>query len=576
MFRECVGRCSGRWARNVVACHWLGLSLIPALALAQAIPDAGSILRDTQQNLKPPSMPLRPPLLLPDEEAPPAAGYRLFVRGFRFSGVTLFAESELQALLVDYVGRELGFAELQKAALKISEHYREKGYFARALLPRQTVNDGIVEILVLEGRLGAVQIEQAPGSRLDKEVARAMLLGQQRLGDFLRPEDAQRGMRLINELPGVQAQATLVPGKRQGESELIIKTEDGPLLTGTGMFDNQGVKATGVGRAIANLAVNNPGGQGDQFTLLGLAGERNSYLRAGYSFRVGYGGLQLGANVSQLDYRLDNSFAAGSDGLAATQGLTLRYPLLRETAGNLHGSINFDRKHLISNLAGVNSSDKHAEVWNIGLAGDRLDTLLGGGINQFNLGLSLGTVRPENPGEIAADVAGPQAAGHFAKLVVGLSRLQKLNDAYSLMLNLAVQSAGKNLDSSEKFSLGGANAIRAYPVSEATGDEGWLFNAELRRNVDEDLQLIAFIDVGGITVNRRPWAGWNAGTPDKANRYELAGAGVALSYSRRNDYLARATLAAPIGNNRGRDARGHDSDGRSDSCRGWIQLVKYF
>lgn len=568
--------------RQISTCRGLGLAAAAALlgltggTHAQTPPDAGSLLRETQQGLQPRALPTLPPILLPSEETPPAAGFRIFVRDFRIARAKLFPESELKALLAEFIGRELSFAELQKAAIRISEHYRQKGYFARAVLPRQTIQDGIVEIVVLEGRLGGIDIEQAPDARLDKQLARDIVLAQQKIGEPLRPEDAQRGLRLLNELPGVQAQATLVSGKNEGESNLVVKTTDGPLLSGMGLFDNQGVKATGTWRATANLAINNPSGQGDQATLLGLAGENNTYLRAGYSFRLGLDGLRLGANVSQLDYKLGGAFAAGSDGSAESQGLSLAYPLLRNTVLNLTGGINYDRKHLVSNLAGVNSSDKRAEVWNFVLSGDRVDTLFGGGINQFNVNVNLGDVRMENAGEIAADDAGPKSRGGYTKLALGASRLQKLGEASGLFLNLTGQLAGKNLDSSEKFSLGGPNGIRAYPLSEATGDEGWMLNAEVRHAVGEELQFVAFLDTGGITINKHPWAGWNAATPNKPARYDLAGAGIGVNYSKRNDYMLRLTLAAPFGNNPGRDASGNDSDGRSDSFRGWVQLIKFF
>lgn len=558
-----------------VALALVGQWVISSAVHAQTVPDAGSILRETQQSLELRPTPTVPTVSFPGEQTPPDQGFRIFVKNFRIIRATLFPEEELKALITQYTGRELSFSELQQAALKISEYYREKGYFARALLPQQTISDGIVTIVVIEGRLGAIQIDQAPEARLNKELVEQLILEQQKIGAPLRIEEAQRGLRLINELPGVQAQGTLVSGAKEGESNLVIKTEDGPLRTGMVLLDNQGVRATGLWRTTAYLGINNPSGNGDQVTLLGLAGVNNTYMRTGYTFRIGYQGLRLGVNASRLSYKLGDAFAAlNADGRASTEGLTLSYPLLRKTGLNLNIAVNFDHKSLINNAAGSTTSNKRANVWNFSFSGDQVDALAGGGLTQFHTSLSLGRINYGLPSEIASDDLGPMARGHFSKWTFALSRLQKLTDHTGFYLNLTGQYAPHNLDSSEKFSLGGANGVRAYPSSEATGDLGWIVNAEIRHSLDDELQVVGFLDTGKIQINQTSYTGWNSATPNKPPRYRLSGIGVGLNYAKRNDYLIRGTLATPIGNNPGRDANGNDSDGRSDAFRVWIQAIK--
>ena len=60
------------------------------------------------------------------------------------------------------------------------------------------------------------------------------------------------------------------------------------------------------------------------------------------------------------------------------------------------------------------------------------------------------------------------------------------------------------------MSLGGPNAIRAYPVGEGSGDEGWIFNGEARYNlpsfstVPGQVQFISFVDTGYSRINAVP------------------------------------------------------------------------
>jgi hemolysin activation/secretion protein len=91
-----------------------------------------------------------------------------------------------------------------------------------------------------------------------------------------------------------------------------------------------------------------------------------------------------------------------------------------------------------------------------------------------------------------------------------------------IAVSLSGQIAGKNLDSSEQFALGGPNGVRAYPQGEGIGDEGYLANLELRHGLTNNLQALLFYDVGSTTVNRDVFG------PPSANTRNLAGAGVGL------------------------------------------------
>ena len=64
------------------------------------------------------------------------------------------------------------------------------------------------------------------------------------------------------------------------------------------------------------------------------------------------------------------------------------------------------------------------------------------------------------------------------------------------------QYAFKNFDSSEKFFLGGASGIRAYPSSEGGGSSGILGTAELRYKLPYDFLLTGFYDIGAVEQNR--------------------------------------------------------------------------
>jgi hemolysin activation/secretion protein len=182
--------------------------------LAQAQVDAGSILR--QQEQKPLEVPTRPaPMIKQDEPARPALKPedtpRFVLKGFHVTGNTVFGESELIELVREYVGKEVAFPDLERAAARISRYYRERGYMvARAYIPAQTVTtDGVVEIAVVEGRFGKVELDNK--SRVRDSVARGYLDAFP--GTPVTQPALERKMLLLNDLPGVgEARATLRPG----------------------------------------------------------------------------------------------------------------------------------------------------------------------------------------------------------------------------------------------------------------------------------------------------------------------------------------------------------------------------
>ena len=89
-----------------------------------------------------------------------AGEVKINVNGFRITGQDIYAEKDLQQLLKEYQGRMVAFKELQAGADKLTAYFRQHGYLmARAYLPAQKINNGIVEYTIVVGRLGTVKVE---------------------------------------------------------------------------------------------------------------------------------------------------------------------------------------------------------------------------------------------------------------------------------------------------------------------------------------------------------------------------------------------------------------------------------
>lgn len=569
-------------------------------ALAQSPPDAGRLLEETQK-----SVPVRPAtkprLQIPVPVEPPMQGAkeaRLFVKGFTFSmDAAVAGDGELQQVVKEYTNREVTFAELEQAAEKVAGYLRSKGYFlAKAYLPKQQIEGGMVRIAILVGR---VESQNGNAARLEGErprlratVANGILNSAIKVGEPARLADFERGVLLINDLPQVTAATNLSAGSTPGTTRLAARVTEGELFSGMVSADSFGNRYTGAGRFVGALNINDPTGFGDQISLSGVqAGEpvfdtNHGWMhmwRVGWQFPIGFSGLRGGVAYSSLDYRigeeLENTLGKGS---AQTWSGNLTYPLIRSRDYNLYASASYEYRSLYNDLGGDPLNDKRVHSGTASLQGDALDSLLGGGYTSYGVAFTRGNLDLSRmPSYQTNDAATLRANGGYSKLSFNGSRQQNLSRGYTLFGALSGQVSDKNLDSSEQITLGGPTGVRAYPTGEGTGDSGVVVNLELRKELPDwtrfaHLQAFAFFDYGWVQQHSDTWAGWNAGNPGLKNGYDLSGAGVGLNVGKTARYLVKAFWAAEIGNNPGRSAAGNDSDGKNLGNRVWVQGSLFF
>lgn len=560
------------------------LCLLLAPAFAQALPDAGALSRESERNLQAPraAEPLAPAVVA-RPLAQDAKALRVRVRGIAIAGASLLPVAELQARVQELVGQSLTLAELEQGAQRIAEHYRARGWYARVYLPEQDLTDGRLRIQVLEGRFGHSQLNAPDEPRANGAYVQQLVTHGLQAGEPLSAAALERGLLLANDLPGIQAQGLLQAGQQSGQSDLVVSVQDQAFVTGDIGLSNHGLRATGRAQAVGGLALNNLSGLGDQLALRLLAAEGVRSALARYSLPLGYDGLRLAAHGSVLGYELGGSYRPlDAKGQARTAGLTLSYPLIRQSRHNLNLSAGYEHRRYRDDILGAPLRRHYINALTLGLNGDLRDALGGGGISWGAAQFTQGALHMADVGsDRAQDAAGPRSQGSYSKLALQLGRGQTLawlGAGWQAQAALSGQLASGNLASSERMTLGGPNQVRAYPVNEAAGDAGLLLKLELQRELGQGWQAIAFYDSGRIRQHHRPWAGWDGGG-GQANSYSLCGLGLGLNWrgmgAMRGWQLA-LSIATPVGGNPG-SAQGRNSDGsRASSTRGWLSLNRIF
>ena len=549
--------------------YWLPGLMVLAVqgAWAQTPPSAGQL---QQIPNVPAAAGFLAPVQVPTEAASPnaAASTRAFrVQDLNLTGVSVYSANELLAVAGFEANSEHNLTSLQAMADRITAHYRRDGYLlARAYLPAQEVRNGVITMSVLEGRYGAGTINNR--SRLDRSVVSG-LLGGINEGDVITAEPLEERLLLLSDVPGVQVRSTLVPGASLGVSDLVVDVLPDAAFSGSVDADNAGNRYTGVNRIGATVNLNNPTGMGDVLSFRGLtSGSGLRYGRASYQAPVGR--ARVGVAYSDLAYELGREFKAlDAHGHARVASLFGSYPLLRSRQSNLTAGLTLEHKDFDDRQDAVGSiSRKRAQVAVASLSGDRRDTWGGGGLNSFSAAWSTGNLDIRSADALADDTATAGSDGHYNKLALAISRVQRVTESLSVSAALSGQMAGNNLDVSEKMSLGGMNGVRAYPEGEAYADEGYLFTLEARHQlrpfegVRGQFQLAAFVDAGEVKTNHSPWVGGE-------HRRQLSGAGVGVYWTQSRDFSVKALYAHQLGNE---DA----TSAPQRSGRFWVQGVKYF
>jgi hemolysin activation/secretion protein len=561
----------------------LALLIVPLAANAQQPPvDAGMLQQQIErERITPMPTPLPPERRerVPAQAKPGAI--TVSVARFEFDGNTLLSETRLQAAVSRFLNRPITFDELQAVAAAVAEVYREAGWVVRAFVPQQEIDENqgnvIIRIQILEALFGEVKVDlddKTETSAVNVERLKAMMFAAQAKGQPINTRNVDRGLLLLEDLPGVQVQGRLTVGKQDRETDMDITVINQPPLSGDLRLDNTGSRSTGRIRLNGSLSWANPNGEGDLAGLNLLHTEGSDYGRISYRYPLGYSGLSLEGNGSLMQYRVISADAAALDanGASRTLGLDLGYPILRSRQANLATSLALEYKDYDNEANGTTTTRYDIMTLGLSLRGNHSDSWLGGGNFSAMATLSTGDVDLSGSPNAEADAQTTQSAGRFAKLRYTLSRNQRLSETWSAQLSWNGQFANKNLDSAEKLYLGGSSGVRAYPSSEGGGSEGQQLNLDVTGRLPHGFSLTLFYDWGRVRVNTDNDF---PGAPP-LNTFSLHGAGTTLAWSNQKNLDARLTWSRRIGSNPNATATGMDGDGTLINNRLWASLSYLF
>lgn len=526
-------------------------------AASQTLPSAGDILRESRSTAQP--LAVEPTPALPTtvtSQLSASTGPTWRVQRFEVEGSTVFDASVLQVQLADLTGRELGMAQLQAAADRLTLYYRSRGFHAVALLPEQSLKDGVLRIVVVEAKLGQLRVEQAQGSApVPLALAQAMIAHGQRPGNLLLLGQLDQANMLLSDVPGIKSDTSLQQGAESGQTDIYTVVSALPVWAGNASLDANDARTTGRAKASLALAASNALGWGEQTTLALQKTEGKTFALLGYSHPLHASGTRAALSLGQLKYRLVNGSHVEGD--ANTWSLSISQPWIRSEGYNLSSTLSYNVSD--SNTRSATDSRSQVGTTTLGLNGNWLDALGGASFNSWGVQRSTGK---DDKTELAT-----HTSHAFRKWVYNALRMQRVSTLATLSLSVNGQWTGGSLPSSETFSLGGASAVRAYPAFEGNGDRGWVGVLEYRHDLSAGHVLKAFYDHGRI--HRLAAASGPA-------QYTLKGVGLGWDATIHKSLQIKTAVAWRLGNNPYPSTNGQDADGSLRRPQLWLNAVHTF
>lgn len=491
---------------------------------------------------------------------------------------SLVLDDLIQLVKRQRTDRGINFFELEDIAGKISAFYRVKGIFlAKAYIPVQNVEDGIVTMNILAGVLGSANVKG--NKKYNEEQILAPF--QSLVGQAVSSEEIEEALYLVNDLPGLALQGELSAGDSLGETILGLNVIEEKPWSAAITVDNHGAVFTGDNRVMTMIDFFNPFGFGDALTM--------GYLRSW---------SPLNSDVGFFKYRIPafdertytyisadiNDFVLDGDGDRTIDDLNINGKTSNYTVGV---DRQFKRLPSFGFNAGFALTEKETKIQadvNLPDAGEKVrGAELNFSFNNLSQNYALLNVG------MASIQYGQFTSGvderlnqddAFYKLAIDWSTLKITDLPFSefqsyILARSKLRFSESALPAFEQLPLGGADSVRAFTVSDFSADKAAFLSAEwyaefpmtwLAEAIEDKLKVALFVDgaYGSDIVSLEGandiWA-------------NLAGAGLLFKFTWRERLGTIISFATPMTS---KSSAISDLGDNSDSVQTYVEVTYSF
>jgi hemolysin activation/secretion protein len=400
----------------------------------------------------------------------------------------ILTKEQIQAVTASYIGKQVTLKDLREMADKITNIYRDKGYMTcGAVLPPQRIRDGVVEIRLIEGKTGNVNLTGNRYTKSEYIMNRINL----KPGEIANTEKLNRDLRWFQGTNDVQLRVVMKPGAEEGTTDYDIMAFEPQNQSVTLYTDNDGYESSGRWRAGIFYNMKSVSGHRDSLRAHFIGSRGTKSWGLGYSVPISRKGMRL-----DLDYSGNRTKVVkgeleplGVEGKSNSYSLTFRAPFHVTEKSRHEAGLQYVHQKSETDLG-------HGQVqW----VDDRIQRVIPY-VSFTHYGKD--SVLYHKHSFVWArrrDIDGESDTGKLYRLSSFWQKRNTNGQFWQARLDAQLGS-GDNLAASDRFFIGGVNSVRGYEEGFIGGSRGISMGLEYHIPVDKAKRIFVypFFDWGTV------------------------------------------------------------------------------
>ena len=408
----------------------------------------------------------------------------------------VLTDAELDTIIKPYEGKQVQLNDIYAIVDKINALYNEKGYVTcRAFLPPQTITDGTVKLLLVEGRTGTATVSGNKYTKA-KYITNRLHLAK---GEIANIKQLNKDLLLFNATNSTQLRIMMKAGAEPGTTDYEITAYEPKRDTWTIFEDNAGSDTSGEYRTGLFFNTKSLSGNCDALSLGTVYSQGTRAANAMYSRSLGRSGTKMNLLYSTNAVKVvKGGYEDMIKGHANSYAIGFVQPVLVNETTRSEVSLDYNRQ----------SSKTDWLTPRINMVDDKVqDVTLGYSLTNYGASHVFyqkhSYVRGYSKQEADMGTGSEPSNKHFGfyKFNGMYQKLYQAGQMWNLRAD-AQWSGSDGMVSSRQFYMGGMYSVRGYKENFLGGDSGFTFSAEYAVPViNKNTSAFTFFDYGHVYGN---------------------------------------------------------------------------
>ena len=407
----------------------------------------------------------------------------------------VLTDAELDIIIKPYEGKQVQLNDIYAIVDKINALYNEKGYVTcRAFLPPQTITEGTVKLLLVEGRTGTATVSGNKYTKA-KYITNRLHLAK---GEIANIKQLNKDLLLFNATNSTQLRIMMKAGAEPGTTDYEITAYEPKRDTWTIFEDNAGSDTSGQYRTGLFFNTKSLSGNCDALSLGTVISEGTKAANVMYSRSLGRSGTKMNLMYSTNAVEVvKGDYEDMIKGHANSYAIGFTQPILVNETTRTELSLDYNRQNSKTDFMP---------------AGTRFN-IVDDSVQDFSLGFAMTNYGSSHVlyqkhsyvrgySESTPDMSAQNSQNFgFYKFNAMYQKLYKAGQMWSLRAD-AQWSGSEGMVSSRQFYMGGMYSVRGYKENYLGGDSGFTFSAEYAVPViNKNTSAFTFFDYGHVYGN---------------------------------------------------------------------------